>query len=466
MSTATVEKIYTGTHKKQGIQSFSPIRPVRVAVYCRVSTDQEMQQSSLEEQMQAFLKKIAEHPGWSLVDVYADEGLSGTSVKKRKAFLRMMNDCESGKIDYILTKSISRFARNTVECLSYVRHLQGIDVQLYFEKEGIDTGTSVSEMLLTVLAAFAQEESRSISENLKWGIRKRFEQGISRWTPTYGFRQSADGSIIVEPNEAEVIKAIFSLYQHGINIPDIIAELNSRSIPSARGGKWNKNALKYILQNEKYIGDQRLQKWVSIDHISHKSVRNDSTDVASYYVKNTHPAIIDRHTFQQVQRIMELKSPHGEYCRYPYYDTNFVCPLCGRRLIPKIMHTQVQKRALCCFGEGGCQGYSIKTYLIDAAMLAAYNALEIDKTSDGTAMKRMMEIKSESPTMENVQYYWLNDLVERVEFLDSKIVVSWRCGLQSSAALNIPNSEEPRHVAELYRRFLSRMAATDYKLSK
>ena len=174
MSTATVEKIYTGTHKKQGIQSFSLIRPVRVAVYCRVSTDQEMQQSSLEEQMQAFLKKIAEHPGWSLVDVYADEGLSGTSVKKRKAFLRMMSDCESGKIDYILTKSISRFARNTVECLSYVRHLQGIGVQLYFEKEGIDTGTSVSEMLLTVLAAFAQEESRSISENLKWGIRKRF----------------------------------------------------------------------------------------------------------------------------------------------------------------------------------------------------------------------------------------------------------------------------------------------------
>ena len=321
-------------------------------------------------------------------------------------------------------------------------------------------------MLLTVLAAFAQEESRSISENLKWGIRKRFEQGISRWTPTYGFRQSADGSIIVEPNEAEVIKSIFSLYQHGINIPDIITELNSRSTPSARGSKWNKNALKYILQNEKYIGDQRLQKWVSIDHISHKSVRNDSTDVASYYVKNTHPAIIDRHTFKQVQRIMELKSPHGEYCRYPYYDTNFVCPLCGRRLIPKIMHTQVQKRALCCFGEGGCQGYSIKTHLIDAAMLAAYNALEVDKTSDGTAMKRMMEIKSESPTMENVQYYWLNDLVERVEFLDSKIVVSWRCGSQSSAALNIPNSEEPRHVAELYRRFLSRMVAIDYKLSK
>ena len=177
-----MKKYIQAPKKKQGIQSCSPIRPVRVAVYCRVSTDQEMQQASLEEQMQAFLKKIAEHPGWSLVDVYADEGLSGTSVKKRKAFLRMMSDCESGKIDYILTKSISRFARNTVECLSYVRHLQGIGVQLYFEKEGIDTGTSVSEMLLTVLAAFAQEESRSISENLKWGIRKRFEQGISRWT--------------------------------------------------------------------------------------------------------------------------------------------------------------------------------------------------------------------------------------------------------------------------------------------
>ena len=184
-----VEKVWNPSQEKPATQSLSTLKTVRVAVYARVSTDQEIQQSSLAEQMKAFRAKIAEHPGWALVDVYADEGISGTSVKKRKAFLRMMEDCEAGKVDYVMTKSISRFARNTVECLSYVRRLQSIGVQVFFEKEGIDTGTAVSEMLLTVLAAFAQEESRSISENLKWGIRKRFAKGVGRWTPTYGFRQ-------------------------------------------------------------------------------------------------------------------------------------------------------------------------------------------------------------------------------------------------------------------------------------
>lgn len=230
----TVEKVDTGV-QKLGFQALSTLKTVRVAVYARVSTDQEIQLHSLEEQMKAFRAKIAQHPGWMLVDVYADEGISGTSVKKRKEFLRMMEDCEAGKVDYIMAKSISRFARNTVECLSYVRHLQSIGVQLYFEKEGLDTATSVSELILTVMAAFAQEESRSISENLKWGIRKRFESGESRWTKTYGYRKTKDGEIVIEPDEAAIVRMIFKMYQYGIPMTDILDELTFIQAPSARG---------------------------------------------------------------------------------------------------------------------------------------------------------------------------------------------------------------------------------------
>lgn len=459
-----IEKIFIGDFPEQGLRCFGNTKEVRVAIYARVSTDQEIQQSSLDEQMKAFRIKILEHPTWVLADVYADEGITGTSVKKRKDFLRMIADCEAGKIDYIITKSISRFARNTVECLSYVRHLQNIGVQVYFEKEGIDTATAVSEMLLTILAAFAQEESRSISENLKWGIRKRFEQGIARWAKTYGYRKDEYGAIVVAPNEAKVVQMIFTMYKSGTSFEEILNALEYLEAPSPRGGKrWNRTALKYILQNEKYIGDQRLQKWVSIDHISHRSIRNDSTLIPSYYVKNCHPAIIDRHTFCQVQRIMELKSPHGAYSRYPYNDTNFVCPICGRKMIPQVMHTQAHKRAICCFDAGGCQGYSIKTYLVDAALLTAYNSLMFERKGRTAAERRMQRIKVEMPKMEQIQYYWLDDLVERVEFKNDFMCVFWKCGLESEVPLHIPRAEEPTHVAELYRNFQKRVRTGAYR---
>lgn len=450
----TVEKVDTGI-QKLGFQALSTLKTVRVAVYARVSTDQEIQLHSLEEQMKAFRAKISQHPGWMLVDVYADEGISGTSVKKRKEFLRMMEDCEAGKVDYIMAKSISRFARNTVECLSYVRHLQSIGVQLYFEKEGLDTATSVSELILTVMAAFAQEESRSISENLKWGIRKRFENGESRWTKTYGYRKTKDGEIVIEPDEAAIVRMIFKMYQYGITMPDILDELTFMQAPSARGRQtWNKTALKYLLENEKYVGDMRLQKWVSIDHISHKSVKNDSTVIPVYNVKNHHVPIIDRHTYQQVQRIMELKAPHGEYSRYPYFDTNFVCPLCGKKMIPRVMKVSRQKRIIGCFDVDGCCRYAVKAYLVDAALLEAYNTLEIKVKKRTVAMQRMLEIKAESPKMDTVQYYWLDDLVERIEFKQDTMWVFWKCGLESEVALKASKAEEPTHVAEIYRNSL------------
>lgn len=163
-------------------------KQIRVAAYCRVSTEMESQQSSMEAQVRFFREQIQRHKGWELVGIYADEGISGGTAARRPEFQRLLRDCEEGKVDYIISKSISRFARNTLECLSIIRHLQSIGVQLIFEKENIDTGNAFSEMLLTVLAAFAQEESRSLSENQKWSIRKRFEEGDPRWHLLYGYR--------------------------------------------------------------------------------------------------------------------------------------------------------------------------------------------------------------------------------------------------------------------------------------
>lgn len=226
---------------------------------------------------------------------------------------------------------------------------------------------------------------------------------------------------------------------------------------------WNKTALKYLLENEKYIGDMRLQKWVSVDHISHRSVRNDSTVIPVYNVRNHHVPIIDRHTYQQVQRIMELKSPHGEYSRYPYFDTNIVCPLCGKKMIPRVMKVNSHKRILGCFDVDGCRGYAVKGYLVDAALLEAYNTLEIKEKKRTVAMQRMLEIKAESPKLDTVQYYWLDDLVGHIEFKQDTMRVFWKCGLESEVALNASKVEEPTHVAELYRNSLDRAQRSENK---
>ena len=184
----------------------------RVAAYCRVSTDSDAQLGSLENQMAAFRHQVSLHDDWELVQIYADEGISGTSTRHRAGFRQMIADCKAGKIDYIITKSISRFARNTMDCLKYVRELQGMGVQVYFEKEGIDTAGSISEILLTVMAAFAQEESRSISENVKWGMRKRFEAGVEWRVPIYGYRHTEEAMYIIVPEEATIVQEIFTRY--------------------------------------------------------------------------------------------------------------------------------------------------------------------------------------------------------------------------------------------------------------
>ena len=250
-------------------------KTVRVGAYCRVSTDMEEQQSSLELQMTSFREQIEHHPGWELVDIYADEGISGGSAQKRKDFQRMVQDSKDGKLDYIITKSISRFARNTLECLAYVRQLQKYGTQIYFEKENIDTGTAFSEMLLTILEAFAQEESRSLSENAKWGIRKRFEAGQEKRANVFGYRFDTEHNYIIEPTEAATVHRIFDLYETGRYSMNAIAQkMLEEKRASANSMKWDASHIHVILNNEKYIGDVLMQKKYTVDHMTHREVKN------------------------------------------------------------------------------------------------------------------------------------------------------------------------------------------------
>jgi site-specific DNA recombinase len=368
---ATMEKLYFGNGDmnlpKAGLEQQT--KPIRVAAYCRVSTELEQQQSSLENQMTVFRQRIREHPGWELAGIYADDGISATQTKYRKQFLQMLQDAEDGKIDYIITKSISRFARNTVECVATVRRLQAKGVQVYFEKENIDTGTAISEMLLTVLAAFAQEESRSISENMKWSIRKRYEVGEARWWKIYGYRKGENGEWLVEPKEAAVVRSIFCMYEHGKERAEIVEKLAQESITKNSDEPWSATMVKRVLSNEKYVGDIQLQKVYITDHITHKAVRNDMTKIPSYYIRDHHTPIVTRKTYDRVQRIRSLHNGKNGTMQYPYADTDLRCPCCGEQLIQRRLRSGSCTRMVwACFGQNGCKGYAIKTWILNAAV--------------------------------------------------------------------------------------------------
>ena len=201
-------------------------KQTRVAAYCRVSYKSEEQETSYAMQVSVYTQMINSTPGWTLAGIYADFGISGTQANRRPNFLRMIEDCEAGLIDIIICKSLSRFSRNALDTVAYIRKLKELGVRLIFEKENIDTADAKSEMLLTVFAAFAQEESRSLSENVKWGKRKRFENGHELLIPVYGYRKNAEGTNYEPvPEEAETVKKIFDLYEHGVSVPKIVDEL-------------------------------------------------------------------------------------------------------------------------------------------------------------------------------------------------------------------------------------------------
>ena len=282
----------------------------RVAAYCRVSTDSEEQLNSYEAQKSYYTQKIEESPDWEMAGIYADEGISGTSMKKRTEFKKMITACKRGHIDLIITKSLSRFARNTVDCLETVRLLKANGIGVYFEKENINTLTESSEFLITLFSGFAQAESESLSKNVAWGWRKSAEAGnvYFQYKRMLGYRKGTDGQPEIVPEEAKIIRRIYRRYLAGCSLGQIKQELEQDNIPTAQKvERWSSAVIHNILTNEKYMGDALLQKTYITDCIS-KKVKKNMGERPMYYVENNHPAIIPRETFDQVQKEMTRRS--------------------------------------------------------------------------------------------------------------------------------------------------------------
>ena len=293
--------------KRVGNTAAAEQRPkLKVAAYCRVSTDSEEQASSYEVQVAHYTQFIQKNPEWELAGIYADDGITGTNTKKREEFNRMIQDCMDGNIDMIITKSISRFARNTLDCLKYIRELKEKNIPVFFEKENINTMDSKGEVLLTIMASLAQQESQSLSQNIKLGLQYRFQNGEVRVNHSrfLGYTKDEEGNLIIEPAEAEVVKRIYREYLEGASLLQIGRGLEADGILTGAGKtKWRPETLKKILQNEKYIGDALLQKTYTVDFLNKKRVQNKGI-VPQYYVENSHEPIIPRDLYMQVQEEM------------------------------------------------------------------------------------------------------------------------------------------------------------------
>ena len=313
----------------QVIQPYQPQSDTleKVAAYCRVSTDSKDQLNSYRTQIGYYTNYIAQHPGWELADIYADEGITGTSLEKRDEFKRMLQDCRAGKITRILVKSVSRFARNTLELIETTRELKDLGVVVVFEEQGIDTAQILGEMQLTLLAMAAQEESTSISKNMRWSIQKRMDAGTYLGnTAPYGYRLE-DGQLKIEETEATVVRRIFEMRLSGMGQVAITQELNRKRIQPRDGKPWTVYRVRYILSNERYIGDSLFQKKYIADPLSHKSVRNHG-ERDQYYIHDTHEAIISRENFQKVQESFQNQSPRRSKTPHLFVH-RILCPQCG-----------------------------------------------------------------------------------------------------------------------------------------
>ena len=368
-----------------------------MAAYCRVSTDQDEQLSSYENQVRYYKEYIQQNPLYELVDIYADEGISGTNTKKRTEFNRLIADCRKGKVDRIIVKSISRFSRNTLDCLKYVRELKELGIGVTFEKENIDSLDAKGEVLLTILSSLAQDESRSISENATWGIRKKFERGEVRVNTTkfMGYDKDENGKLIIVPEQAETVKMIYKKFLEGFSPESIARYLNENDICGWTGkANWYPSAIQKMLQNEKYKGDALLQKTFTVDFLTKKRSVNDG-QVNQYYVEDSHEAIIDKEAWELVQLELVRRKAFREEHQLNFYimqnkdnpfTTKVFCAECGSAFGRKNWTTSRGKRPVwqCnnrykVKGVQGCTNRHIDEETLQQAFLRALEILRENK---------------------------------------------------------------------------------------
>ncbi|MFT4413911.1 recombinase family protein [Fredinandcohnia humi] len=389
----------------EGVQSKQKLR---VCAYCRVSTDSEEQKESYANQLDHYTNLIQNNPNWEFVDIYADEGISGTSDKKRIQFKQMIEDAKAGKIDMILTKSISRFSRNTVVLLENARELKNLGIAIVFEKENINTLEASGEVLLTILSSIAQDESRNISENSRWGIVKGFRDGkvYCNTTRFLGYDKDKNGELVINEKEAEIVKRIYREYLEGKSTQAIAKGLMADGIKTAADNdKWWDSTVTGILTNEKYYGALLQQKTITVDYLTKKRVKNDG-QATQYFIEENHEPIIPKEVFEQVQkekkRRAELKgykeeNAHRYSSKYPF-SGKLVCMCCGNTLKRRIWNSNNisrkvvwQCKTYIAAGKQGCDAKAVDDTVLMEAFVRAFNRMKEDKDQFVQTMNRNIE---------------------------------------------------------------------------
>ena len=419
-------------------RTFFPEQPPptkRVAAYARVSTMKDAQENSLQAQQEYFTEYIQRHPGWVFAGMYSDDGISGLSIRERDGFNSMVTDALDGKIDLILTKSLSRFARNTVDALTTIRSLKAAGVAVYFQKENINTMDSTGEFLITLMSSFAEEESRSISENVTWAVRHRYAQGIYHLPGLLlGYQRSPVGEIQVYEAGARVVRFIYLLALAGKSSTDICRILMDYGIPSpGQGHRWEPHTVRSILKNEKYMGDALLQKTYSCDHLTKKVVRNRG-ELPQYYVEGSHLAIISREMYERAQALMALSS--RKFCtkkvirvKHPF-SGKLVCGHCGKHFKRKTVHgkTAWQCQTFLTYGKARCLAKQIPEDTLTALTLEVLNAEELNDAQ----MERLKEIRVTGPN--ELSFVFSDGREEKRTWKDRSRAENWTDEMKEAAS--------------------------------
>jgi len=399
-SNSAVKKVVTVIPVKpvEVVKGFALGAKKRVAAYCRVSTDLKEQETSFESQVQHYTDTISKRTDWDLVDIYADDGISGTTTTKRTEFLRMINECMAGKIDMIITKSISRFARNTEDCLHFVRKLKDKRIAVYFETENIDTMGSGGELLLTILSGMAQDSSRNQSDVTKWGILRQFESGrvLVNTTRFLGYDKNEDGELVINEEQAELVRRVFREYLEGKSYNAIAKELTKDKIKTVTGNeKWWDSTISGMLENEKYYGAALLQKTITVNFLTHKRTNNKGQS-PKYMIDENHLPIIDKEIFDKVQDEKERRAllrgnlvgdRHKYSSKYPFSAKVF-CGNCGNIFKRRQWNsTNTSKKVVwqcktyIMDGKNACRAKAVDEIILKNAFVRMFNKIYENKQS-------------------------------------------------------------------------------------
>lgn len=426
-----------GVTTKRLIQKIEPTTPMqprllRVAAYARVSNGKNAMLHSLSAQVSYYNELIQNNPEWLFCGIYADEALTGTK-SNRAEFQKMLTACRNGEIDLIITKSISRFARNTVTLLETVRELKDIGVDVYFEEQNIHSMSADGELMLTILSSYAQEESFSASENKKWQIRKDFEHGRVSSMRMLGYRRTKNGSLEIIPEEAVIVRRIFSEYISGMGKMKIANMLNEEKIPTINSCEWTTEDIRRILQNEKYAGNMLLQKSFRENHITKRKIRNDG-QLPQYYVEESHEPIIEPQIFELVQELIKKRSdkftPTSSGNTYPFTG-KIKCGCCGKNYRRKTTVTGIVWICSTYNTKGKKYCPTTKQIPEDKLYAACCEALGISDFDEDIFQSEIQQIIVPAPNQ--LEFIFHNGTRKIVEWQDRSRSESWTEDMRKTA---------------------------------